>query len=270
MCGIAGFSLSEYDQDTLDAHDLARRLLLQIEHRGPHATGVGFTDAEGTWFHKSPGPAHRYVRDMPLSPNASTAILHTRWATGGHRARPGVNRNNHPFALPGVVGVHNGVLWNDDEVFATLGVERESGTDSEALFAALAHRQPGTTRVQALQMVEGDAAVAWLEPEFPDRLYLARLNGRPLACAHTEGGSLLFASTSEAIRKAAWQAEVHLDDEPRHVPEWTYLVVVAGNVHRVDRFQPATERVPLFDRVVTPRKADLYAVNPALRLGGRP
>jgi glucosamine 6-phosphate synthetase-like amidotransferase/phosphosugar isomerase protein len=269
MCGIAGYSLSEYDADTLDAHDLAARLLVQIENRGPHATGVAWHDADGTWWHKSPGRATRYVRDMPLSPNATTAILHTRYATHGSPSR---NGNNHPFALPGVTGVHNGILSNHRETFDRLGVEPTTETDSEALFAALAYRAPGETRVDALQTIRGDAAVAWVEPEFPDRLYLARLNGRPLVVGTTEGGSLLFASTAEAIRKAAWLAEVHLDDEPRGVPEWTYLVVVAGQVHRVDRFEPAapgvrhnlvsTPRRPLYDRV-DPRDH----VSPALRLG---
>lgn len=271
MCGIAGYSLSEYDQDTLDAHDLSNRLLVGIEPRGPHATGVAWHDSEGTWWHKAPGRASRYVKDNPLSPLASTAILHTRWATHGS---PSVNANNHPFALPGVTGVHNGVLSNHAEVFRNLGVKPTTETDSEALFAALAYRQPGTTRVDALQTIRGDAAVAWLEPEFPDRLYLARLNGRPLHVATTEGGSLLFASTSEAIRRACWLAEVHLANE-QEVPEWTYMVVTAGSVHRVDRFEPetrgvrhnlvSTPRRPLYDRV-DPRDN----VSPALRLGVTP
>lgn len=226
MCGVAG--LSKADGDTFDVVKLARELILGIEHRGRDASGVGWTDAEGTWYDRQPVTASKYVGRMPLNPLATTVILHTRMATGGTAARPEINENNHPFPMPGVLGIHNGILWNDAELWETAGVKPTCATDSAALFAALAHRGD-TRRTDVLRKVKGDAALAWIECDLPDRLFLARLESRPLVLMETEGGSVLFASTEAVIRQAARKCDVKLRPKAIHIPEWTYLVVRRGN-----------------------------------------
>lgn len=261
MCRIAGFSL--HPDDDLDAVLLARQMLLACEHLGPDATGAAWHDPDGTWYDRAPVRARHYVDRLPMSPLATTAILHTRYATGGHAARPELNRNNHPFPLPGVTGIHNGVITNPGWLHGLYGTTPTAATDSEALFAALSARPDGATRADVLREVEGDAAVAWLETEFPTRLYLARLEGRPVAVAHTEGKSLLFASTAAILTEAARKAEVRLRMQTiRTLPEWTYLVVEGGTIRRVDRLQP--ERQPLWD---TAAALPNRRVDPALRLG---
>lgn len=234
MCGIAGFSLSPTEH--LDALGLSRSLLLAIERRGPHATGAVWTEADGgNYYDKAALPARRYVDRLPLSPTSTTAAIHTRFATKGD---PANNGNNHPFVLPGITGVHNGVLRNDDAIFARLGVEREAPgqTDSEAIFALLAYGDYDHP-TEALAEVEGDAAVAWIETERPRSLHLARLSGRPLAVGTTPAGSLLFASTLPLLREAAGRARVRLD-RSWDVPEWTYLRVWRGGIQEVRRFAP--------------------------------
>jgi glutamine phosphoribosylpyrophosphate amidotransferase len=257
-------SISEADATTLDVVSLATAMLDGIQSRGMHATGVAWGDAEGVWWDKAAMPGGEYARTrMPLSPLATTVILHTRYATGGWEARPSVNENNHPFALPGVTGTHNGVLWNPEELYALVGAEPEVPTDSAALFAALAYRPEGMNRVDVLRQVAGDAAVAWIETEHPGRLYLARLSGRPLAVARTSGGSLVYASTKPLLLGACRTAGVEVRDA-NEVPEWSYAVIEGGRPTRVDRIRPEADRAPLYR---TPRRADLRAVNPRLRLG---
>ena len=55
--------------------------------------------------------------------------------TKGH---PTILANNHPIRHGAVVGIHNGIIVNDDELFAGHGIERaepEMTVDSEAIFA---------------------------------------------------------------------------------------------------------------------------------------
>lgn len=238
MCGIAGFSLAP--RTRVDALDIARSLTLAIERRGPHATGAAWSEDDHVWFHKQPVTARRYVRNMPVAPTARTAILHTRFATGGVEADPSDNENNHPFSLPGVTGIHNGVVRNHEAIFEMLDADPISGTDSEAIFALLAdHDWEHPT--DALALVDGDAAVAWLEPDRPDTLHLARLEGRPLHIAQTVTGATFFSSTAATLdaglrgtrAKVTWRQDV---------PEWTYLRVHAGRIDEATRFASSVAR----------------------------
>lgn len=234
MCGIAGYNLSP--NDSLDATRLARGLLLAIEHRGRHATGAAWCDEAGkVWYDKDGVSATAYVPRLALSPLALSAVLHTRFATQGS---PSDNGNNHPIALPGITGTHNGCLDNDGAIFDLLGVEREAEVDSEAIFALLAYGSDLPTPGEALELVEGDAAVAWIETARPRTLHLARLTGRPLAIGRTAGGSLVYASTPDCLVEGCKAAGVTLN-EVREVAEGTYLRVLRGEVKTVERFTPA-------------------------------
>lgn len=237
MCGIAGFNLSPAER--LDSLKLARALVVEIESRGYDATGAAWLEDDGVYFDKAPERATIYARHMPLHPLTTNAILHTRWATQGD---PAVNANNHPFALPGIVGVHNGVIYNDREVFEVLGsidktVKRTCETDSEAIFALLAHS--GLKPTDALSLLDGDAAIAWLDTDEPEVLHLATTEGRPLWIADTEHGSTVFASTEWSLRRACARADVKLvSGSIFKVPSWTYLTIRNGVITGLVRFEP--------------------------------
>lgn len=207
MCGIAGYSLSK--NENVDAAALASALLVGIEPRGRHATGAAW-QSPGTgqvWLTKEPIPASEFVRKYEhVEENTHTAVLHTRWATKGSTQQP---VNNHPIETGGIVGVHNGVIGNDDALFNLIGPERRIGeVDSEAVFAMLAYG--GTSAGEAFEKLEGSAAVAWLDVDQPDTLHLARISSSPLVLARTAKGSLLFASTEGAIRAAVKQTSIVL------------------------------------------------------------
>lgn len=238
MCGIAGYNLNV--TETLDGPALARWMLRRIETRGRDASGVAYVDADGVWFDKAPVAASKYANRMPLNPLAHTVLLHTRWATTGD---PADNRNNHPFALPGITGIHNGCLspgW--ERTFRDLGVEPTTKTDSEAIFALLAYSPPGTAPVDALAKVRGDASIAWVDTDEPKVLHLARLTGRPLVIGETPAGSLVFASTDALLRGACSAAGVRLSNV-QSVPEWTHLRIRNGKVVKARRIPHAPVKI---------------------------
>src|SRR2546422_259132 len=86
-----------------------------------------------------------------------------RW-TKGH---PTIEVNNHPIRHGAVVGIHNGIIENDDELLERYGLPRahpEMTVDSEAIFA-LVDARPGD--VSVLEELRGAMATAWLDERDP-------------------------------------------------------------------------------------------------------
>ena len=154
----------------------AQALLAGIAERG--ADAVGYAYRRGTSkaaIHKQRSGASALLEQVVLPGSASEALIHVRDYTKGH---PRIEANNHPIRHGAVVGVHNGIIFNDDELMETHGFERaepEMTVDSEAIFAlAEAHEgAPG-----ALEQLRGSVATAWLDERRPRTLFLARGAGR--------------------------------------------------------------------------------------------
>lgn len=234
MCGIAGFNLSP--EERVDAVTLTKALLLAIEERGRHATGTAYFEDGSPYVQKADMTAGDFVEFIDMPTSTTNAILHTRWASQGS---PKDNRNNHPIDVGGILGVHNGVLYNDDEIFADIGPEhRIAEVDSEAIFALLLHG-PGKP-AHALERIEGSAAVAWLECYGdPDSMYVSRVSSSPLNYAFTEAGSFLFASTASAIRAGAEEAGLTIASGPHALGEEVLLRVRNGQIVSRTRFASA-------------------------------
>jgi len=248
MCGIAGFSINERDRQKINSRNLANKLLLAIVARGEDATGAGWVEEKNgvkeVFFAKAPIPADLYVADNDMmAKRTPTAILHTRYATKGS---PENNDNNHPIVIPnGVVGVHNGVIVNDDDLFEDYGWERIGEVDSEAIFQLIANM---AHPLDELQILEGRASISWIDINDPHTLHIARLAGSPLAVGHTFGGSLIFASTKNLLLEAVREAKVNLR-ETWDVPEMTYLKVRDGKI---------VKRQNLDDRPNEPTDTELF------------
>jgi len=250
MCGIAGYSLSP--GSTVGRTLAAQALLAGIAERGADAVGYAVRDlgAEVT-LTKLRGGASALLDELDVPAGAAQAILHVRAHTKGH---PEIETNNHPIRHGSVVGVHNGVIANDDALLADYGIERHApGTtvDSEAIFA-LMHRRRNDSR--ALAELRGSMAAAWLDERDPETLFLARGRARPLWVGRTRS-ELFFASTRRAL--AIVEAALRVRLELREVREGRLVRVVEGRVVRERRFRAdrryREERPHL--PVTTPREA---------------
>lgn len=244
MCGIAGASFAP--NESVNAKAVAKAMLLSIESRGWDATGFAYMDSTGLiQVHKAALDASKFVRrNLCLPKRAEAFIAHTRFSTQGD---PAINDNNHPIRVNDIVGVHNGCLYNDGEIFRKLdgkllpddvkGTTRIAQVDSEAVFALLAHPEVMTQK-DTLEFVRGSAAIAWMDrADGAGTLHLARIDGSPLICAETVGGSVLFASTVEAIHAGANAGHLLLK-EILTIPEGTYAKVVNGRYEIVSEFTP--------------------------------
>lgn len=178
MCGIGAVSRAEHTGIT-HLKSLIVDLAKELEPRGHHATGFAWAhpDDGHPWYWKRPGRASVVASGVPLPNGVGSILAHTRWATNGN---PKDNVNNHPMIAPGVTLVHNGILTNDLELLELLNVEAVSGCDSEALAWLVANgpEELGSEPWELLELVEGSAAIAWLDMTSPHVIHLARLADR--------------------------------------------------------------------------------------------
>ena len=245
MCGISGFSLSPNDPSVINSRLIAGTLLLGIEHRGRDATGACWFDKFGNPFvQKGAFTASAFVRNLSMWKKTTDTILHTRAWTQGE---PSNNDNNHPIIAGPVIGVHNGGIWNDFELFNQMhDVERRAEVDSEAAFAAIAfgigRLKDGQAKslIDCLEEIEGGAALAWYDADDDNRtLHLARLNSSPLVVAQNQYGSLFFASTKQSIVDALAKADGADIVFMEELKEGTYMKVREGRILECQPFTPA-------------------------------
>ena len=231
MCGIAGYSLS--DANGLERTLAAQTLLAGIAERGADAVGyahrAGRTPVEVL---KQRSGASALLERIEVPSAATELLLHVRDYTKGH---PRIQANNHPIRHGAVVGVHNGIIFNDDELMDAHGFERaeaEMTVDSEAIFA-LAEEADGQAR--ALEELRGSMATAWLDERRPGTVFLARGVGRPLWLGRTRGATF-FASTRVALELL--ERYVGLRLRMRELDEGTLVVLERGEEARRERFRP--------------------------------
>jgi glucosamine 6-phosphate synthetase-like amidotransferase/phosphosugar isomerase protein len=231
MCGIAGYSLSP--DSPVERTLAAQALLAGIAERGADAVGYASrSDGGAVAITKLRGGASALLDEIAMPSDARQALVHVRDYTKGH---PEIAANNHPIRHGEVVGIHNGLIENDDALLARYALERyEPGmtVDSEAIFALMELRGHDP---RALSELRGAMAAAWLDERDPDSLYLARGIGRPLWIAETVT-DLFFASTRRALAIVGAALRVRL--APREVREGRLLRVEDGRIAGKRRFRP--------------------------------
>ena len=257
MCGIAGFSLDP--ESSVDRTLAAQALLAGIAERGADAVGYAHRGAHSTIeVTKLRGGASALLDELSVPAEASETLIHVRDFTKGH---PDIEANNHPIRHGAVVGVHNGIVSNDDELLAHYRIERAEPhmtVDSEAIFALMELREHDP---RALAELRGAMAAAWLDERDDRNMYLARGRLRPLWLG-TSSGCLYFASTRHALSIVAAALRTRL--EIREVREGRLLHVHAGRVSRERRFKP--DRRYRDDGYLPPVRAPREAVSCLERL----
>ncbi|HEX2497053.1 MAG TPA: hypothetical protein VHK46_09485 [Gaiellaceae bacterium] len=231
MCGIAGYSLKHCSE--IDRTLAAQALLAGIAERGADAVGYAYRSAgERVQVHKRQTGASALLTELTLPEESIEVLVHVRDYTKGH---PTISANNHPVRHGRVVGVHNGIILNDEEIFDRHGFERDDPSmtvDTEAIFALV--ESLGANR-ETLEELHGSMATAWFDERQRGSVYLARGVGRPLWLGEGEEG-IFFASTKHALEVLERFLELRL--KKREVEEGTLLRVAAGRVEDRVRFRP--------------------------------
>jgi len=231
LCGIAGYSLGP--ESRVERTLAGRALLTGIAERGADAVGYAYrSPGSPISVHKQRSGATALIDRIGVPADATKLLLHVRDYTKGH---PSLAANNHPVRHGAVVGIHNGIIKNDDLLFAQHRIERahpEMSVDSEIIFA-LAERSRGRT-AEALQELYGSMAAAWLDEGRPE-LLLARGMGRPLWIGRRKH-ELFFASTRLGLELIESYADVKL--RKSQLAEGTIVAVEHGRIVAKETFRP--------------------------------
>jgi glucosamine 6-phosphate synthetase-like amidotransferase/phosphosugar isomerase protein len=232
MCGIAGYSLSP--RSSVDRTLAAQALLAGIAERGADAVGYAYRGDEDRYpvVRKQRTPASLLIERIGVPDHVTELLVHVRDYTKGH---PSIAANNHPVRHGPVIGIHNGIIVNDDELLAPHSCARaepEMTVDSEAIFALAAHSE---NEPRALEALSGTLAAAWLDQRDPGTVFAARGIGRPLWLGRGRE-EVFFASTRAALEIASEYTGLKL--RLREVRNGTFLALRAGHVARKARFRP--------------------------------
>src|SRR5260221_4182980 len=195
MCGIAGYSLRA--SSDLERRLAGQALLPAIAERGAAAGGYAYRAPHDTYATvvKQRPPASQLLDRVSVPQEVNQLLVHVRDYTKGH---PSINANNHPVRHGPVVGIHNGIITNDDELLAPHSCARAEPrmtVDSEAIFAIAAHSRNGA---RALELLHSAKATGWRDELEPGVVFVARGSGRPLWIGEARQG-VLFASTRVAL-----------------------------------------------------------------------
>ena len=230
MCGIAGYSLGNGSR--VDRTLAAQALLAGIAERGADAAGYAFRAGHEVVVRKQRTGASALIDSIALPAATGEVLVHVRDFTKGH---PTILANNHPIRHGGVVGIHNGIIENDDELFDRHGLRREEPemtVDSEAIFALV---DAFGTSSETLGELVGAMAAGWLDEREPGVLHLARGIGRPLWIARGRH-EVLFASTRTALEVA--EQALRTTFLKSQVAEGRLLRLVGGTVAGETRWSP--------------------------------
>src|SRR5258705_6627431 len=194
MCGIAGYSL--HSRSDLERTLAAQALLAAIAERGADAVGYAYRRPSDTYATvvKQRTPASLLLDRVSVPQEVNQLLVHVRDFTKGH---PSIAANNHPVRHGPVIGIHNGIITNDDELLAPHSCARaepKMTVDSEAIFALAAHSR---NDARALERLRGAMATGWLDEREADTVFLARGAGRPMWLGEGKESGF-FASTRAA------------------------------------------------------------------------
>jgi glucosamine 6-phosphate synthetase-like amidotransferase/phosphosugar isomerase protein len=230
MCGIAGYSVGNESQ--IDRTLAAQALLAGIAERGADAVGYAVRADGPLTVHKQQTGASAMLDTIVFPQSARQALVHVRDYTKGH---PTISANNHPVRHGSVVGIHNGIIENDDEIFARYGLTREHPemtVDSEAIFALAEARDNDAS---ALEELYGAMASAWMDEREPDVVFLARGVGRPLWVGKGSR-EVFFASTRDALEIV--ERALRIGFRKTEIAEGRLLRLEGGHVVSQQRFHP--------------------------------
>lgn len=239
MCGIYGIAFVSTKKTKASViRSIIRKLAIASQARGTHATGLSFASKKGITLFKHNVSARKFltlenankaIRDgVDFSENSRvySMIGHTRYQTQGTHRNPD---NNHPIKTGSIVGVHNGSIINDDEIFKYLeskdndDIKRIAQVDSEAIFAYINHvgkvhkfpnkmvdknlvgntGSPITAAIkETVPEITGSLACAMQDADNPKSLWIFRKTNPVVVLYYRQEGLVIFASDKLYIQDA--------------------------------------------------------------------
>lgn len=132
MCGIFGLLLADgFRLSARELMDVTNHLFRLSESRGKEASGVAVKVNRSIYVFKEPVSSSKLVKSDKYRNLFKNLIKNEAYADGrlkeplvilGHsrlqtNGLSGINSNNQPVVKDGAVGIHNGIIVNDDKLW---------------------------------------------------------------------------------------------------------------------------------------------------------
>ncbi|MCW4005052.1 MAG: hypothetical protein NWF04_00425 [Candidatus Bathyarchaeota archaeon] len=228
MCGIFGAIIAEdLGFSSNDLMQLVNYMFKLSESRGKEASGLAVRFNDSVYVLKEPVSASELIKSKKYQ-NLFTQTLktdgckngclqppivvlgHSRLQTNGPSE---INTNNQPVVKDGAVGIHNGIIVNDQKLWAAFpAIKKRYDVDTEIFLSLLQlFREGGQPMAHAVswvfEKIEGSASVA-LQFEDANTVVLATNTGSLyLGCSKT-GKTLVFASEQYILQQITESASL--------------------------------------------------------------
>ena len=225
MCSI--FGIGFYQGHNLNSETmvtgLVSRLFREAEVGGRRASGLSIMRERTAHVLRRAQPASELVRDDDYldfmedhlsdmdDPNKSNKVMsiigHCRLNTQGS---PSNNLNNHPQVIGDIIGIHNGHIRNNHELFDAFGkvITRKAEVDTEIIFQLINHfSKPSLAKtIAAIQKstpyLQGGYACGMQNAKHPYNLYLFRHSNPVRIRYYPKLGAVIFATREHFIDKS--------------------------------------------------------------------
>lgn len=206
MCGIFGFASNGKNKKSLNANGILDNLYKMSETRGKEASGLIALDSNEIKYIKDSIPASRLIKrndykeiikEIISSDNEdSIAIVgHSRLVTNGKAEN---NDNNQPVDIGSIVGVHNGIITNENLLWEqNKNINKNFEIDTEVFFKLLEQYLSTNDLSNAVKKtftdIEGVANIAAVFAKL-NILLLSTNNGSLFYVKSMDCNSIIFAS----------------------------------------------------------------------------
>ncbi len=206
MCGIVGYIGAN------DSKEVLLNGLEKLEYRGYDSAGVALLNDDGLNLYKVKGRIATLRDKVDHNVMSTMGIGHTRWATHGEPSED--NAHPHQSASERFTLVHNGVIENYYEIreeFLT-DVSLKSETDTEIVVQLIEQFVNQTNEVltgfrKALSVLKGSYAIALIDNQNPDLIYVAK-NKSPLLVGLGDGYNLVASDAMATLRETNRYVEI--------------------------------------------------------------
>ncbi len=252
MCGIFGYIKNQ--ENNISDKTILKNLVLLSESRGKESSGIALINNNKIVVYKIPERGSALIKNSAYKNivnnelKAPFAVIgHARLVTNGLMED---NINNQPVIKDGMVGIHNGIIVNDSNIWNKFpDLKKESDIDTEVLLALIRLREKsGLSLVEAIKSafgeIEGTASIALLFNDYP-YLLLATNNGSLYFFEYEN--TLIFAS-EEYILKSLIKKNNFKNKDPkiqRIEPNEGYLI----HIKNLDKLKFSLAGVSLVNKI---------------------
>jgi len=232
MCGIYGYAKLDPKAQGMSLTQLRvamNFLACANESRGDDSTGIAHLNYKGgTRLLKRVGAPTDFIQDeaiikffrnQELAKFTKAILGHTRQATTGD-----VNLNNAmPFTWKHVIGTHNGMITNYQDLWIKEDLAPKTTCDSEIIFALMSKTTDTSERVELLGDLSGYFVISFYDTRQPDRIYFAKDFGDLSLWKDPKKGYLLWSSEEKDIKILSTLLDLQLEEIEVNYNELIYV-----------------------------------------------